>query len=69
MNEVHLLLRYKRKNCSRHLNKCIPEYKNDATLSIIKSKYGVSGSTMNNHKSTSKVRNVDGRTILLRNHQ
>ena len=59
----------KEKQYSRHLNKCNPEYKTDATLSMIKSKYGVPETTVDNHKSNSKVRTVDRRSISLRNHQ
>ncbi len=36
---------------------------------MIKSKYVVPESTVDNRKSNSKMRTVDGRTISLRNHQ
>ena len=64
MNEIYLLFEIsKKKNILRHLNKCIPEYRNDVTLSMIKSQYCVSGSTLINHKSNCKVRTVGGPTI------
>jgi len=67
MIKIYLLLKYKRKNNFRDLNKAIAEYKNDATSVIVKNKCGLTGSTRNNHKSNSKARNLDRRRISLIN--